>query len=49
MNPRTQFGAMPAKLFVKIRPIVMAGLAKLVELVKTRRSANKHRERDAIS
>ena len=27
-------GAMPAKVFENIRPTVMAGLAKLVELVK---------------
>jgi hypothetical protein len=34
MKSGTEDGAMPAKLFENIRPIVMAGLAKLVELVK---------------
>ena len=30
----TEEGAMPAKVLENIRPTVMAGLAKLVELVK---------------
>ena len=34
MNPGTEPAAIPAKLEVKILPIVMAGFAKLVELVK---------------
>lgn len=33
-NPGTDFGAMPAKLLENILPTVIAGLAKLVELVK---------------
>jgi len=32
--PGTEEGAMPAKVFEKIRPTVIAGLAKLAELVK---------------
>ena len=32
-NPGTEAGAMPAKVSVNTRPTVMAGLAKLVELV----------------
>ena len=34
MKSGAEDGAIPAKLFENIRPIVMAGLAKLVELVK---------------
>src|SRR5580700_736069 len=34
MKLTTDAGAIPAKLFENIRPTVMAGLAKLVELVK---------------
>jgi hypothetical protein len=34
MKPGTEAGAIPAKLFENIRPMVMAGLAKLVEEVK---------------
>ena len=34
MNVGTDAGAMPAKVFENIRPIVIAGLAKLVEEVK---------------
>ena len=34
MNGGTDDGAMPAKLSENIRPTVIAGLAKLVELVK---------------
>ena len=34
MKPGTDAGAIPAKVSDNIRPIVMAGLAKLVELVK---------------
>jgi hypothetical protein len=34
MNPATDEGAMPAKLSLKIRPIVTAGFAKEVEEVK---------------
>lgn len=34
MYGRTDAGAMPAKVSVKARPIVMAGLAKLVYNVK---------------
>ena len=30
----TEMGAMPAKVLENMRPTVMAGLAKLVELVK---------------
>ena len=33
MNGRTEAGAMPAKVSVNARPIVTAGLAKLVEEV----------------
>jgi hypothetical protein len=33
MNPGTEAGAIPAKVSEKIRPMVIAGLAKLVELV----------------
>ena len=33
MNAGHEAGAMPAKVSEKIRPTVMAGLAKLVELV----------------
>src|SRR5690606_11200359 len=32
--PGTDAGAIPAKVWVNIRPTVMAGFAKLVELVK---------------
>ena len=31
MNPGTEAGAMPAKVSVKARPMVTAGLAKLVD------------------
>ncbi len=34
MKPSDELGAMPAKLSLNIRPIVIAGFAKLVELVK---------------
>ena len=34
MKLGTDEGAIPAKLFENMRPTVMAGLAKLVELVK---------------
>ena len=34
MKPGTDAGAIPAKVAENIRPTVMAGLAKLVELVK---------------
>ena len=34
MNHGAEPGAIPAKVSVNIRPIVIAGLAKLVELVK---------------
>jgi hypothetical protein len=34
MKPGREAGAMPAKVFERVRPIAMAGLAKLVELVK---------------
>ena len=34
MNDGADAGAMPAKVFENIRPIVIAGLAKLVEEVK---------------
>ena len=34
MNAGTDAGAMPAKVLENIRPMVIAGLAKLVELVK---------------
>ena len=34
MNAGTDAGAMPAKVFENMRPTLMAGLAKLVELVK---------------
>ena len=34
MNAGTDEGAMPAKVSENIRPMVMAGLAKLVEDVK---------------
>ena len=34
MNDGTDDGAMPAKVFENIRPTAIAGLAKLVELVK---------------
>ena len=34
MKAGTEDGAIPAKLLEKIRPIVIAGLAKLVEEVK---------------
>ena len=34
MKLGTDAGAMPANVFENIRPTVMAGLAKLVELVK---------------
>ena len=34
MNAGTDAGAMPAKVLENMRPIVIAGLAKLVELVK---------------
>jgi hypothetical protein len=34
MNPGTDAGAMPAKVLGSIRPMLMAGLAKVVELVK---------------
>ena len=34
MNAGTEDGLMPAKVLVKVRPIVTAGLAKLVEDVK---------------
>jgi hypothetical protein len=33
MNPGADAGAIPANVFEKIRPIVIAGFAKLVELV----------------
>ena len=33
-QPPEQLGEMPAKLLENIRPTAMAGLAKLVELVK---------------
>ena len=33
-NAGTDAGAMPAKVFENMRPTLMAGLAKLVELVK---------------
>jgi hypothetical protein len=32
-NPGTDAGAMPAKVSEKMRPMLIAGLAKLVELV----------------
>jgi hypothetical protein len=34
MNPGTEAGAIPAKVLENIRPMLIAGLAKLVELVK---------------
>ena len=34
MNPGAEVGAMPANVSLNIRPTVIAGLAKLVELVK---------------
>ena len=34
MNPGAELGAMPAKLLLNMRPMAIAGLAKLVELVK---------------
>jgi hypothetical protein len=34
MNPGADFGAIPAKESERLRPIVMAGLAKLVDEVK---------------
>jgi hypothetical protein len=34
MKPGTDDGAIPAKVLEKIRPTVIAGLAKLAELVK---------------
>ena len=34
MKTGTDDGAIPAKVFENIRPTVIAGLAKLVELVK---------------
>ena len=34
MKPGTDAGAIPAKVFENMRPIVIAGFAKLVELVK---------------
>ena len=34
MKPGTDAGAMPANVFENIRPTVIAGLAKLAELVK---------------
>jgi hypothetical protein len=34
MNVGTDLGAIPAKVLENIRPMVMAGLAKLLELVK---------------
>ena len=34
MKPGTEAGAIPAKVSENIRPMVMAGLAKLVEDVK---------------
>ena len=34
MNPGTDDGAMPANVLEKMRPMLMAGFAKLVELVK---------------
>ena len=33
MKPGTDDGAIPAKVFENMRPIVIAGFAKLVELV----------------
>jgi hypothetical protein len=33
MKVGVEEGAMPAKVSLKVRPMVMAGLAKLVELV----------------
>jgi hypothetical protein len=34
MKPGAEAGAIPAKVLENIRPMAMAGLAKLVELVK---------------
>ncbi len=34
MNAGTDAGAIPAKVFENIRPMLIAGLAKLLELVK---------------
>jgi hypothetical protein len=34
MNPGTDAGAIPAKLLESMRPTLIAGLAKLAELVK---------------
>ena len=34
MKPGAEVGAMPAKVSLNMRPMVIAGLAKLVELVK---------------
>ena len=34
MNPGTEAGAMPAKVFENMRPTLIAGFAKLAELVK---------------
>jgi hypothetical protein len=45
MNVGTDDGAMPAKLSENIRPTVMAGLAKLVELVSPPRELAPYRRR----
>jgi hypothetical protein len=34
MNAGTELGAIPAKVLENMRPMLIAGLAKLVELVK---------------
>jgi hypothetical protein len=34
MNPGTAAGAIPANVFEKMRPTLIAGLAKLIELAK---------------